>query len=99
MPGLVTAQHAGDGKAEQISLRDFDIDPGTDITLTVDGMPVNMVSHAHGQGMQTSIFSYRKLSTAWISTKDRTTHRSENFVSPMALLLSPLCRRRKLEYF
>lgn len=50
IPGLVTAQHAGGGKAEQIYLRGFDIDHGTDIKLTVDGMPVNMVSHAHGQG-------------------------------------------------
>ena len=50
IPGLVTAQHAGGGKAEQIFLRGFDIDHGTDIKLTVDGMPVNMVSHAHGQG-------------------------------------------------
>lgn len=50
IPGLVTAQHAGGGKAEQIFLRGFDIDHGTDISLTVDGMPVNMVSHAHGQG-------------------------------------------------
>lgn len=50
IPGLVTAQHAGGGKAEQIFLRGFDIDHGTDIKLTVDGMPVNIVSHAHGQG-------------------------------------------------
>lgn len=50
VPGLVTAQHAGGGKAEQIYLRGFDIDHGTDIRLSVDGMPVNMVSHAHGQG-------------------------------------------------
>ena len=50
VPGLFIGQHAGGGKAEQIFLRGFDIDHGTDITLTVDGMPVNMVSHAHGQG-------------------------------------------------
>jgi len=50
VPGLFTAQHAGGGKAEQIYLRGFDIDHGTDIRVTVDGMPVNMVSHAHGQG-------------------------------------------------
>ncbi|MEP6647068.1 MAG: TonB-dependent receptor [Saprospiraceae bacterium] len=50
IPGLVTAQHAGGGKAEQIYLRGFDIDHGTDIRVSVDGMPVNMVSHAHGQG-------------------------------------------------
>jgi hypothetical protein len=50
IPGLFTAQHAGGGKAEQIYLRGFDIDHGTDIRVSVDGMPVNMVSHAHGQG-------------------------------------------------
>jgi len=48
--GLFIAQHAGGGKAEQIFLRGYDIDHGTDINITVDGMPVNMVSHAHGQG-------------------------------------------------
>jgi hypothetical protein len=50
VPGLFIGQHAGGGKAEQIFLRGFDIDHGTDINLSVDGMPVNMVSHAHGQG-------------------------------------------------
>ncbi|WP_452220519.1 TonB-dependent receptor [Lacinutrix salivirga] len=50
VPGLIIGQHAGGGKAEQIFLRGFDIDHGTDIALSVDGMPVNMVSHAHGQG-------------------------------------------------
>ena len=50
VPGLFIGQHAGGGKAEQIFLRGFDIDHGTDIRISVDGMPVNMVSHAHGQG-------------------------------------------------
>jgi len=50
VPGLFIAQHAGGGKAEQIFLRGYDIDHGTDINVTVDGMPVNMLSHAHGQG-------------------------------------------------
>lgn len=50
VPGLFIAQHAGGGKAEQIFLRGFDIDHGTDVNITVDGLPVNMVSHAHGQG-------------------------------------------------
>ncbi|MCB0553250.1 MAG: TonB-dependent receptor [Phaeodactylibacter sp.] len=50
VPGLFIAQHAGGGKAEQIFLRGFDIDHGTDLALSVDGLPVNMVSHAHGQG-------------------------------------------------
>ena len=49
-PGLVIAQHAGGGKAEQIFLRGFDADHGTDVAVSVDGLPVNMVSHAHGQG-------------------------------------------------
>ncbi|MCI4666659.1 MAG: TonB-dependent receptor [Bacteroidia bacterium] len=50
VPGLSIAQHAGGGKAEQIFLRGFDLDHGTDIQINVDGLPVNMVSHAHGQG-------------------------------------------------
>ena len=50
VPGLFIAQHAGGGKAEQIFLRGYDIDHGTDINITVDGMPVNKLSHAHGQG-------------------------------------------------
>jgi hypothetical protein len=50
VPGLFTAQHMGGGKAEQIFIRGFDADHGTDVNISVDGMPVNMVSHAHGQG-------------------------------------------------
>ncbi len=50
VPGLVVAQHAGGGKAEQIFLRGFDADHGTDVAINVDGVPVNMVSHGHGQG-------------------------------------------------
>jgi outer membrane receptor protein involved in Fe transport len=50
VPGLFIAQHQGGGKAEQIFLRGFDADHGTDVNITVDGIPVNMVSHAHGQG-------------------------------------------------
>jgi len=50
VPGLFIAQHGGGGKAEQIFLRGFDNDHGTDFYIALDGMPVNMVSHAHGQG-------------------------------------------------
>jgi len=50
VPGLFIAQHAGGGKAEQIFLRGFDADHGTDVNISVDGIPVNMVSHGHGQG-------------------------------------------------
>ncbi len=49
-PGLFVGQHAGGGKANQYFLRGFDIDHGTDLALWVDDLPVNMVSHGHGQG-------------------------------------------------
>ena len=49
-PGLIVTQHAGGGKAEQIFLRGFDADHGTDVAISTDGIPVNMVSHGHGQG-------------------------------------------------
>lgn len=50
VPGLIIGQHAGGGKAEQLFLRGFDVDHGTDIAIDVDGLPVNLPSHAHGQG-------------------------------------------------
>lgn len=50
VPGLFVAQHAGGGKSEQMFLRGFDLDHGTDINIGVNNMPVNAVSHAHGQG-------------------------------------------------
>lgn len=56
VPGLFIGQHQGGGKAEQIFLRGFDNDHGTDIALYADGVPINMVSHAHGQGYADSHF-------------------------------------------
>lgn len=50
VPGLFAVQHSGGGKANQYFLRGFDADHGTDIAFSVDGVPVNMPSHAHGQG-------------------------------------------------
>jgi outer membrane receptor for ferrienterochelin and colicin len=50
VPGLAVTQHSGDGKANQYFLRGFNLDHGTDFATFVDGMPVNMRSHAHGQG-------------------------------------------------
>ena len=50
VPGLVISQHQGGGKAEQYFLRGFDADHGTDVALFIDGLPVNLRSHAHGQG-------------------------------------------------
>jgi hypothetical protein len=50
IPGVVITQHSGGGKANQYFLRGFNLDHGTDFSVAVDGMPVNMRSHAHGQG-------------------------------------------------
>lgn len=50
IPGVIVTQHAGGGKANQFFLRGFNLDHGTDLATSVDGMPVNMVTHAHGQG-------------------------------------------------
>lgn len=50
VPGLIVTQHAGDGKANQYFLRGFNLDHGTDFATYVGGVPVNMTTHAHGQG-------------------------------------------------
>lgn len=50
VPGLVVGQHSGEGKANQYFLRGFNLDHGTDFRTTVAGVPVNLPSHAHGQG-------------------------------------------------
>lgn len=50
IPGVIITQHSGDGKANQYFLRGFNLDHGTDFATTLDHMPVNMPTHAHGQG-------------------------------------------------
>ena len=50
VPGLFAVQHAGGGKSDQYFLRGFDLDHGTDAAFFVDGLPINAVSHGHGQG-------------------------------------------------
>ncbi|SFE82911.1 TonB-dependent receptor [Nitrosomonas sp. Nm166] len=50
VPGLIVTQHSGEGKANQYFLRGFNLDHGTDLRITVDGMLVNQRSHGHGQG-------------------------------------------------
>jgi len=56
VPGLFIGQHQGGGKAEQIFLRGFDADHGSDISIHMDGIPVNLVSHAHSKGYADSHF-------------------------------------------
>src|SRR5205809_1114074 len=50
VPGMVVTQHSGDGKANQYFLRGFNLDHGTDFAFSVDGVPVKLPSHTHGQG-------------------------------------------------
>lgn len=50
IPGVVATQHSGEGKANQYFLRGFNLDHGTDFSASVDGVPVNLRTHGHGQG-------------------------------------------------
>ena len=50
VPGVIITQHAGGGKANQYFTRGFNLDHGTDFATSIDGMPVNLPSHGHGQG-------------------------------------------------
>ena len=50
VPGLIITQHAGGGKANQYFTRGFNLDHGTDFSVDLDGVPINLPSHAHGQG-------------------------------------------------
>jgi hypothetical protein len=56
VPGLISSQHSGEGKASQYYLRGFNLDHGTDFLTQVDGVPVNLPSHAHGQGWMDTNF-------------------------------------------
>lgn len=56
LPGLNVSQHSGEGKANQYQLRGFQLDHGTDLAITLDGMPLNMRTHGHGQGYADSNF-------------------------------------------
>src|SRR5262249_15665063 len=64
VPGLFAVQHAGGGKANQYFLRGFDADHGTDVAFFVDGVPVNMPSHGHGQGFSDLHFLIPELVTS-----------------------------------
>jgi len=58
VPGLVVSQHSGEGKANQYNLRGFQLDHGTDLALWLDGMPLNMRTHGHGQGLRRREFPF-----------------------------------------
>jgi hypothetical protein len=63
-PGLIVSQHSGEGKANQFYLRGFNLDHGTDLRTTVDGMLVNQRSHGHGQGWTDLNFVIPELATS-----------------------------------
>src|SRR6185295_5657028 len=56
VPGVVISQHSGEGKANQYYVRGFNIDHGTDLATMVAGAPINMPTHAHGQGYSDNNF-------------------------------------------
>ena len=69
VPGLVVTIHSGEGKANQYLLRGFNLDHGTDLATFVDGMPINMRTHAHGQGYTDLNFFIPELATGINYTK------------------------------
>ena len=77
VPGMVVTQHSGDGKANQYFLRGYNLDHGTDFATWVAGMPVNMPTHAHGQGYTDLNFLIPELiSRVRLSTRDRISPRT-----------------------
>src|SRR5436190_23494867 len=69
IPGMVVTQHSGDGKANQFFLRGYNLDHGTDFATWVAGMPVNMPTHAHGQGYTDLNFLIPELVSRIVYTK------------------------------
>jgi hypothetical protein len=69
VPGLVVTQHSGEGKANQYFLRGFNLDHGTDLAITIDGMPFNMRTHAHGQGYADTNFLIPEIARGLAYTK------------------------------
>lgn len=69
VPGLIATAHSGEGKANQYLMRGYNLDHGTDLETTVDGMPVNQPTHAHGQGYTDLNFIIPELADALAYTK------------------------------
>jgi len=99
VPGLVVSQHSGEGKANQYYLRGFNIDHGTDLSLSVAGMPVNLPTHGHGQGYADMNFLIPELVSAMQYRKGTYAAESGDFsaagsvgVSYLNVLDAPLAR-------
>lgn len=69
VPGLIVSQHSGEGKTNQYLLRGFQLDHGTDLALWLDGMPINMRTHAHGQGWADANFLIPELLSYVVARK------------------------------
>jgi opacity protein-like surface antigen len=69
VPGLMVTQHSGEGKANQYQLRGFQLDHGTDFEITLDGMPLNMPTHGHGQGYADANFLIPELFSYVVARK------------------------------
>ena len=69
VPGLIVTLHSGEGKANQFIMRGYNLDHGTDLATTVDGMPINQPTHAHGQGFTDLNFMIPELADQLTYTK------------------------------
>ena len=87
-PGLIVTQHSGEGKANQYFLRGFNLDHGTDLAIWLDGMPVNMRTHGHGQGYADVNFLIPELLEKMVVKKGPYWAEESDFASAGSLRLS-----------
>jgi hypothetical protein len=88
VPGLIVTQHSGEGKANQYFLRGFNLDHGTDISFSLDGMPINMRTHAHGQGYSDLNFMIPELVESVLARKGPYWAQEGDFSSAGAMHIS-----------
>ncbi len=92
VPGLQVTSHSGEGKANQYLMRGYNLDHGTDLAVSVDGMPVNNPTHAHGQGYTDLNFMIPELATNIKFTKGTYYADQGDFASVGSVHLSYLNR-------
>ncbi|HEY2872578.1 MAG TPA: TonB-dependent receptor plug domain-containing protein, partial [Reyranella sp.] len=95
VPGLIVTQHSGEGKANQYFLRGFNLDHGTDISFWLDGMPINMRTHAHGQGYSDLNFMIPELVDGVLARKGPYWAQEGDFSSAGAIHISYADRLEK----
>ncbi len=87
-PGLIVSQHSGEGKANQFFLRGMNLDHGTDLAIWLDGMPLNMRTHGHGQGYADVNFLIPELLEKMVVKKGPYWAEESDFASAGSLRLS-----------